>query len=123
MRSFLAALAVVIVASLGALILGEYELAGFTPLIGGVLFGLVLAELAVSVRGKGATTMATTALTVMVGAAAAGAMVWAAWISSGRDWAFVPNEAWAGVVLAGAAAAAWVRGSRRRATGNPGSPR
>jgi len=134
MRSLLALLAVVAAASLGALILGEYEMAGATPLVAGVLFGLILAEVAMSVVGRRPRTDGTTGRTTtgwmngvtmmaVVAAVAAGAMVWAAWISSGRDWAYVPGEAWIGVGLAAAAGVGWIRGSRRRVLGSPRSSR
>lgn len=41
-------------------------------------------------------------------------MVWAAWISSGRDWDYVPGAAWIGVALAPVAAVVWLRQSRGR---------
>ncbi|MGH9164503.1 MAG: hypothetical protein ACRDZW_03180 [Acidimicrobiales bacterium] len=118
MRSLLAALAVLAAASLGALILGEYELAGFTPIVAGLLFGLVLAEVAMAAAGRSTPPVA-------AGAAVAGALglVWAAWISSGRDWSFVPTEAWVGVGLAAVSAAGWVRAGRGRAGGSRRSPR
>lgn len=117
MRSLLAAVAAVGAAALGAVIIGEYELRGATPLVAGVLFGLLLAELVTAVAGR-----RTLALAAMAGAAAASGLVWAAWISSGRDWSFVPAEAWAGVVVAPFAAVTWIRGGRRRAAGTPGAP-
>lgn len=107
-------------AALGALVLGEYELAGATPLAAGVLFGLVVAEVGLSTagrrRGRGPALAAPAA-----GASAAG-MVWAAWISSGRDWSYVPGAVWVGAVLAAGAAILWIRGPTRRAPGTPPAP-
>ena len=90
------------VAAFAALILGEYELVGFTPYLAGVAFGLVVAEVITSVaRRLGVMASAPSA------AFAAGGMVWAAWISSGRDWSYVPGGAWVGVALAAACGAGW----------------
>lgn len=110
MRHVLAAAAALAASALGALILGEYELGGTTPFVAGVLFGLVVAELALTIDkprpspGAGATAVA----------GPCAGMIWAAWISSGHDWHYLPRVAWAGVVLAPAAAALWLRAGRRR---------
>lgn len=100
MRLALAFLAGAATASLSALILGEYELVGWTPYVAGVLLGLAIAEVVVSLAKRRDLVVA-----VPVAALAAGSMVWAAWISSGRDWAYVSS--WAGVVVAPLAAFAW----------------
>lgn len=106
MRLPLAVVAGAAVAALGALILGEYEFKGTTPYVAGVLFGLVVAEVVVTVGRRGGAALAAT-----VGALAAGGLVWAAWISSGRDWHYVPNAAWIavglGAVVGGARALRW----------------
>lgn len=128
MRPLLAVVAAAVTAALGALILGEYELAGVTPFVAGALFGLVVAEAAVATAGRRSGAPAVTTVAVAAPLAAGAGMVWAAWISSGRDWSFVPGEAWAGVALAALAAAAWagglgrVRGRRRPAPGSPPGP-
>lgn len=102
------------VTAVGAVILGEYELDGLTPVIAGVLFGLVVAEI-VSVVARRRD--------IVVGAASAAlsaaGLVWAAWISSGEDWSFVPDMAWVGVALAAAAALLWLRTPGRRGAGTP----
>jgi hypothetical protein len=101
-RLALALLAGAAVAALAALILGEYELVGWTPFVAGVAFGLVVAEVATTVsRRKGPLVGVPSA------ALASGGMVWAAWISSGRDWSYVPGGAWVGVGLAAACGAGW----------------
>ncbi|HEV7888909.1 MAG TPA: hypothetical protein VGO92_15230 [Acidimicrobiales bacterium] len=110
MRQLLAVVAAVAASSLGALILGEYELAGTTPFVAGVLFGLVVAELVLALAKPRPGSAAAAAGVV----APALGMVWAAWISSGRDWGYVPDAAWAGVALAPVAAALWLRSGRRR---------
>ena len=122
MRQLLAAAAAAAVAALGAFIVGEYELDGPTALVTGVLFGLVIGEILVAVAGGGQGVVA------VAGAVIAGAgLVGAAWISSGatpeaREWSDVPGAAWAGAALGAAAAAAWVRGFRRRGVGSSSSP-
>ncbi len=110
MRQLLAVLLAAFAASLGALILGEYEMAGTTPYVEGVLFGLVVAELVITVAKPRPGPAATAAAVV----APAGGMVWAAWIASGRDWDYVPGAAWVGVALAPVAAAIWLAQGRRR---------
>lgn len=109
MRLALAGLAGLAVACLGALILGEYELAGSTPYVAGVLFGLVVAEAVVTVARRGGAGLA-----VFAGLASAAGMVWAAWIAAGRDWHYVAGGAWAGVAVGAAVAGA--RTARARPT-------
>lgn len=122
MRPALALLAGAAVASLGALILGEYEFKGTTPYVAGLLFGLVVAEAIVAVARRGGPALAGAAA-----ALAGGGLVWAAWISSGRDWDYVPGAAWVAVAVGGAVAGvrtgrAPVRSSGRPAAGNPPGP-
>lgn len=105
------------VAALGGLILGEYELTGVTPVLAGLLFGLVVAEVAI-VAGKGRDTVTAAACAAF----AAAGMTWAAWISSGRDWDYVPGAVWVGVALAAAAAVWWVKNPGRRAADNRRAP-
>lgn len=117
MRRILALAAAAAVAAAGGLILGEYALTGLTPVVAGLLFGLVVAEVAV-VAGKGRDTVTAAA----AAAFAAAGMVWAAWISSGRDWDYVPGVAWVGVALAAAAALWWIKNPGRPAAGSRRSP-
>jgi hypothetical protein len=117
MRRVLALVAAAIAAAAGGLILGEYELTGLTPVVAGLLFGLIVAEVAVVVgKQRDPTTSAGCA------AFSAAGMVWAAWISSGRDWDYVPGGVWVGVVLAAVAAVWWVRNPGRRATDSRRGP-
>jgi hypothetical protein len=109
MRQLLAVLLAAAASSLGALILGEYEQAGTTPFVAGALFGLVVAEIVLAVVRTRPATAVLAAAAVLPGLG----MVWAAWISSGRDWAYVPGAAWAGVALAPVAAIVWLRTTRR----------
>ncbi|HEX2700365.1 MAG TPA: hypothetical protein VHM89_09220 [Acidimicrobiales bacterium] len=117
MRRLLALVAGAVAASAGALILGEYELTGFTPVVAGLLFGVIVAEV-VMVAGKRQDTVAAAGCAAF----AAAGMVWAAWISSGEDWSYVPGGVWFGVALAAAAAAVWIRSPGRRGAGNRRAP-
>lgn len=105
------------VAAVGALLLGEYPMDGATALVGAVLLGLVVAEVVITVAGRRGLPLAAAA------AACAGlGMLGAVWVWSGEDWSYVSGAGWVGVVLAGAAAAAWVRAPGRRAGGSPRGP-
>lgn len=103
MRLALALLAGAAVAALAALILGEYEMTGWTPYLTGVAFGLVVGETVTGIGRRGGSAVAGACAVL-----AAGGMVWAAWISSGRDWSYVPGAAWVGVALAAGCGAGWV---------------
>ncbi len=117
MRRTLALVAAAAAAAAGGVILGEYDLSGPTPVVAGLLFGLVVAEVAV-VAGKGRDTVTAAACACF----AAAGMVWAAWISSGRDWDYVPGGVWVGVILAAAAALWWIKNPGRPAGGSRRSP-
>ena len=99
MRLVLALVAGAATSALAALILGEYEMTGWTPYLCGIAFGLVVAEVVTSIGRRSGP-----ALAVACAALAGGGMVWAAWISSGRDWSYVPGAVWVGVGLAVVAA-------------------
>jgi len=121
-RRLLALVAGAVTAATGAVILGEYEMTGFTPVVAGLFFGVIVAEV-VTVAGRRRDL-------VTAGACAASAfagMVWGAWISAGQDharsrWHIVSGTAWFGVVLAAAAAFFWVRTPERRAPGSRPAP-
>lgn len=98
-----AALAGAACAALGALILGEYELVGATPYVAGVLFGLVVAEVVLTVAGLGTPVLAAAA-----GGASGLGMWWAVWISSGRGVVPIPAPAYAGVALSVVVSLAWL---------------
>lgn len=122
MRLVLAVLAGAATAAFSALILGEYEFVGTTPYVAGLLFGLVVAEAMVTVARRGGVRLAAVAA-----ALAAAGLVWAAWISSGRDWEYVPGLAWVAVGLGAASAGlrtarAAVRRSGPPAGDSPPSP-
>ena len=103
----------------GAVILGEYELEGLTPIVAGLLFGLIVGEVVTAVgRHRDVPAAAASAAVAALG------MVWGAWLSTGpdEDWSFVPGPAWAGVALAAVAALLWVRTPGRRGAGSPRAP-
>lgn len=107
MRRILALVAAAAVAAVGAVILGEYAIAGVVGLGAGLVFGLLVAEAAVGVGGAGSVALA------LGSALASGTgMVWAAWISTGRDLDRLAPEGWVAVALAAAGAAVRARPPR-----------
>jgi ABC-type cobalamin transport system permease subunit len=114
MRFALGVMVAISTAALGALILGEYELTGIVPYAAAAVFGVVVAEVLVSLarRHDPAAAIAAAGVTAL-------GLVWAAWIQSGRDWAFVPGSTWASVVVGALLSGAWVRSSGRRAPRSP----
>lgn len=106
-----AVLAALVVAALGAIILGEYELAGARPLLAGVLFGVAVAEVITSVARSvdgDVRLLAASALVTEAG------LVWATWISTGHELDLASGTAWLGIVLGSAAAPLWLRSAGRR---------
>lgn len=87
--------------AIGAVILGEYEFTGTTPWLAGVVFGLLISEVSLSVAPARAWWLA-----VAGGAVAAGSLLWAGWITSGEGVAPYPAMAWVAAGL-GAASATW----------------
>jgi hypothetical protein len=108
MRQLLALAAGAGVAALGGLILGEYPFTGVTPYVAGLLFGLVVAEVVVTISQRHS---------LLVGIASSVCTVaglgWAVWISSGRGIAPIPGGAWVGIAIGGVVAL--LRGAVRRA--------
>lgn len=106
-----AVLAALVVAALGAVILGEYELAGARPLLAGVLFGVAVAEVITSVARSidgDVRLLAASALVTEAG------LVWATWISTGHELDLASGTAWLGIVLGSAAAPLWLKSAGRR---------
>jgi hypothetical protein len=97
---------------LGGLILGEYPFTGVMPYIAGVLFGLVVAEVIVSVSQQQGTVSAITAAVC-----SAGGLGWAVWISSGKGVDPIPIGGWVAIGIGGLVAL--LRGGIR-AAGWPG---
>lgn len=108
MRLSLAVVTAAVASALAAVILGEYDLRGITPLVSGIMLALVVGELAVVVA-KGRSLALGVACALGVGSS----VVWALWISSGNDWSFVSASGWLGAVLGALTALVWA-GPRRR---------
>ena len=117
MRRPLAFVAAVAAAALSGAILGEYDITGATPIIGGILFGIVVGEV-VLVVAKGSDRM----LAIAAGCATAAGLVLAIWDSSAH-FRFVHAWSWAAVAVGPVAAYVWVvRGSARQVGGSPTEP-
>ena len=107
-----------LVAALGAVILGEYELSGGRPLLAGVLFGVTVAEVIASTAGPGPGAggseddelylLGTAPLITEAG------LVWATWISTGHDLERAATTAWLGIGLGMLASLLWLRSAGRR---------
>lgn len=114
-RAFAGVVAAGLVSAYGALVLGEYELAGFTPLYAGALFGLVVAEVFLVV---GRTTGFPA--TVIAALLAYGGMTLALVLSTvTRDLTYIAGEGWASLAIAPAVAWLWVRSAVRRGGRTP----
>jgi hypothetical protein len=120
MRLVLAVVAAAATAALGAVIIGEYQLAGITGVIAGTLFGLAIAEVVLTVSGPSARDLLAVALGSTAVITVAG-LLWAAWISSGHDWGFVPTGLWIGLAAGAVVSVWWVRSGVRRGIGRPAS--
>lgn len=107
-RPILALVAAAVACALGALILGEYEFSGATPLGAGVLFGLVVSEIVISI---GATR--SPVIGIVTAALVAGGLGWAAWVSSGEGLRPFPTGGWVAMAVAALVAGARTGGWRR----------
>ena len=109
-RQVLAIVAAAALASLGAVVLGEYPLQGLTVVVGFPLYGLAVTELALAIGRRLALPTA-----AAVAAAVALGLTWALWISFGhfRNDARPPGLSWVMVGVAFVAALAWGRSGRR----------
>ncbi len=94
--------------------MGEYELKGGMALLAGVLFGLAIAEVAISV---GKTSDLALAITAAVSAFAG--ITWAAYIDAGDGIGRIATMRWLGSLCAAAAAGFWVRSFGSRAVSSP----
>jgi hypothetical protein len=109
-RQVVAVVVAVAAGALGALILGEYDFSGPTPVVSGLLFGLVVAEVILTVARTGSRVLAIAA-SIISGLG----VLWAGWISSGRGIEPIRSGAYVALVLAMIVAAGWVAfGSRSR---------
>lgn len=93
---------------LGAFILGEYQFRGWLPPVAGVLFGVVVAEIAVELGRRRNVVVAATC-----GGLTAAGLVWAGWISAGEGLEPIPGGAWLAAALGLVAAVVRVLGPRR----------
>ena len=111
MRQVVAVLAGAILAFIGAVVLGEYDLRSVTALVGFPLYGVAVAELTVAI-GRRLSLVALAALAAVVAAG----LSWALWISFGhfRNGIEPPALSWVMVVVAAAAALTWARSGRHR---------
>jgi hypothetical protein len=96
----------------GGVLVGELVFTGATPIGAGVLFGLVLSEIVISVGATRGPIVG-----VITAAMVAGALGWAGWVSSGEGLRPFPSGAWIAMVVGGLAAGART-GVRRRSTEN-----
>jgi hypothetical protein len=106
-RLVLAVAVAALTCTIGALILGEYEFTGVTPIGAGVLFGLVISEMVLEIGRRRHPVLG-----VLTAAMVAGALGWAGYVSSGRGLRPFPNGAW--VAMAFGAITAGIRTGRWR---------
>lgn len=111
-----AVLVALAVAALGAVILGEYELAGARPILAGLLFGVTIAEVMATVARSEAGEPEMWAAAALVTEAG---LVWATWISTGHELDLAAATAWIGIGVGILAAPLWLRSAGRRATHSP----
>jgi hypothetical protein len=113
-RVIFGCVAAVLVAALGGLIMGEYELRGAMAIVAGVLFGLAVAEVAITVgKSSGWVLAGVTAF------AAAAGLTWAAFIDAGDSFGRVAGMRWLASAIALASAGWWVRSLGSRAVRSP----
>jgi hypothetical protein len=112
-----AVLVALVVAAVGAVLLGEHPLVGLRPLLAGVLFGVAVGEtVATFARRADRYLLAAAALVAQAG------LVWGTWISNGRDLADASPSAWFGVVVGALAAPLWLRSAGPRGAHSPDGP-
>jgi hypothetical protein len=102
----------IVVAAVGAVILGEYDLSGFRGILSGVIFGVTVAEVIATVAKPGPDERPLEAAAALITEAG---LVWATWISTGHQLDDAAGMTWVGVALGAVAAPLWVRGASRRA--------
>ncbi|HVF31675.1 MAG TPA: hypothetical protein VM933_01450 [Acidimicrobiales bacterium] len=106
-----AVLVALVVAALGAVILGEYELAGARPILAGLLFGITIAEVLATLARPWAGEAPLWGAAALITEAG---LVWATWISTGHELHLAAGTAWAGIVVGILAAPSWLRSAGRR---------
>ena len=100
-----------VASAFGGVVLGEYQFDGLMPYGAGLLFGLVVGELVVTVS-RSRSVMLGAACGVLV----AGGLGWAAWISSGEGLRPFPVLGWVAMAVGAVATVGRVGEWRRRAT-------
>lgn len=112
-----AVLVALVVAAVGALLVGEQPLVGARALVAGALFGVAVGEtVATLARGADRYLRAAAALVAEAG------LVWGTWISNGRDLGAASGWAWAGIVVGALAASLWLRSAGPRGARTPDEP-
>jgi hypothetical protein len=112
-----AVLVALLVAAVGALLIGEQPLEGSRPLLAGVLFGVAVGEaLATMARRSDPYLLAAAALVAEAG------LVWGTWISTGRDLGVASGSAWVGVAVGTLAAPLWLKSAGPRGARTPDGP-
>ena len=95
----------------GGVVLGEYQFEGLMPFGAGLLFGLVVGELVVTVARSRSPVLA-----CVSGALVAAGLGWAAWISTGEGLRPFPVLGWVAMAIGARATIGRVGEWRRRAT-------
>lgn len=99
MRRLLAMVAAGGTGAVGALVLGEYAISGVVGAASGLVLGLLVAEVVLSVAKEGDA-----ALAVVAALGAGGGVIGAGWIFTGHDLGRLDAVVWAAAALAVAAA-------------------
>jgi hypothetical protein len=100
MRQVVAVVSGALAAAAGGFVVGEYAFTGATPFVAGVLFGLVISEIVVTVARKKTVVLGMTSAVM-----AAAGLAYAVWDDAGYGVRPVATSAWIGVALAAAVAA------------------
>jgi hypothetical protein len=100
MRQVVAVVLGALAAAAGGFVVGEYAFTGATPFVAGVLFGLVISEIVVTVARKKTVVLGMTSAVM-----AAAGLAYAVWDDAGYGVRPVATSAWIGVALAAAVAA------------------
>lgn len=114
MRAVVGVAVAAMASAAGAVIIGEYDMVGFTAFLIAVLFGVAIAEVLASIARTDALELAAScALLTQAG------LVWGLWIETGHHYDRAPAEAWVALVVGAAASAAWFRSAGRRGQRTP----
>jgi hypothetical protein len=110
-RLGLAVVVAALASAFGGVVLGEYQFEGLMPYGAGLLFGLVVGELVVTIARSRSLVLA-----CISGVLVAAGLGWAAWISSGEGLRPFPVQGWVAMVIGALATVGRVGEWRRRAT-------